>query len=307
MICGAVLAALACALLVMAARALAVPIPGWGGYRVERIDLPPAVPYDAPAVVGVQDASLPLVVIDPGHGGFDYGARAPGYDEKTLTLGLALALRERLLADGGVRVALTRSGDRFVALAERYEAARRLGADLFISIHADSIAGEGEAEGASVYTLSERASSAAARRFARRENAANRVNGQSLSGKSDAVSAILVDLSQRRTQERSERLAALIASEGRGMIRFHPQARRSAALEVLRAPDVPSVLFESGYISNPREAARLMSETGRADFSRVMARAIRLYFAQERREAERLSPDAIADPASAIASSGTQP
>jgi N-acetylmuramoyl-L-alanine amidase len=307
MICGALLAALALALLVTAARALAIPIPGWGGYRVERIDLPRAVPFDAPAVAGVQDPRLPLVMIDAGHGGFDYGARAPGFDEKTLTLGLALALRDRLLADGGVRVALTRSGDRFVALDERYEAARRLGADLFISIHADSVAGGGEAEGASVYTLSDRASSAAALRFARRENASDRLNGQSLSGHSDAVSAILVDLSQRRTQERSERLAALVESEGRGIIRFHPQARRSAALEVLRAPDVPSILFESGYITNPREAARLMSDTGRADFARAMSRAIRLYFARERHEARRASGQEANNPASAIASSGAQP
>jgi N-acetylmuramoyl-L-alanine amidase len=307
MICGALLAALALALLVTAARALAIPIPGWGGYRVERIDLPRAVPFDAPAVAGVQDPRLPLVMIDAGHGGFDYGARAPGFDEKTLTLGLALALRDRLLADGGVRVALTRSGDRFVALDERYEAARRLGADLFISIHADSVAGGGEAEGASVYTLSDRASSAAALRFARRENASDRLNGQSLSGHSDAVSAILVDLSQRRTQERSERLAALVESEGRGIIRFHPQARRSAALEVLRAPDVPSILFESGYITNPREAARLMSDAGRADFARAMSRAIRLYFARERYEARRASGQEAANAASAIASSGAQP
>lgn len=309
MICGAALAALALALLVVAARALAVPIPGWGGYAVERIDLPRALPFDLPPVVGAQDASLPLVMIDAGHGGFDYGARAPGFDEKALTLGLALALRDRLVSDGGVRVALTRSDDRFVSLDERYEAARRLGADLFLSIHADSVAGSGEAAGASIYTLSDRASSAAALRFARRENASDSVNGQSLSGQSDAVSAILVDLAQRRTQGRSERLAELIEREGRGILRFHPQARRSAALEVLRAPDVPSVLFESGYISNPREAARLMSETGRADFARVMARAIRLYFAAERYEVRGapVSGPAASPAASAIASSGSEP
>jgi len=308
MICGAALAALVLALLIAAARALAWPIPGIGEGAVARIDLPRALPYDLPKVAGPADPDWPLVMIDPGHGGFDPGARTPNLDEKALTLGLALALRNQLLADGGVRVALTRSDDSFVALDERYEAARRLGADLFLSIHADSVAGGGAA-GASVYTLSDRASSAAALRFAQRENASDSVNGQSLSGQSDAVSAILVDLAQRRTQERSDRLADLIQREGAGVLRFHPQARRSAALEVLRAPDVPSVLFESGYITNPREAARLMSPSGRADFARVMARAIRLYFARERYEAERAAAGAAPPPAAAsvVASSGSEP
>lgn len=303
--CGAGLAALTLALLFVAARALALPLPGMGGKPVVRIDLPRALPFDLPPVAGTPDPSLPLVVIDAGHGGFDYGARAPGFDEKALALGLALALRDRLVADGGARVALTRSDDSFVSLEERSAAARRLGADLFLSIHADSVAGGGAAAGASIYTLSDKASSAAALRFARRENASDSVNGQSLSGQSDAVSAILVDLSQRRTQRLSERFADLIEREGRGIVRFHPQARRSAALEVLRAPDVPSVLFESGYISNSREAAQLMSPTGRADFARVMARAIRLYFVRERYEAERA--DAPLAAASAIASSGSEP
>lgn len=294
-------AAIALLLALLAARALGTPVPPlWGG-KLIRIALPKALPYDLPPVAGEGDVSQPLVVIDAGHGGFDYGARAPGFDEKALTLGLALALRDRLVADGGVRVAMTRETDRFVVVGERFEAARRLGADLFLSIHADSAGGAGDVAGASIYTLSDRASSAAAQRFAQRENAADMVNGQDLSSQSDAVSAILVDLSQRRTQARSERFAALIEREGAGILRFHPQPRRSAALEVLRAPDLPSVLFESGYITNPREAARLVTPTGRADFARAMARAIRLYFAGERRDAARQGG------ASAIASSGPQP
>ena len=258
---------------------------------VARIALPPARAFDLPPVVGQGNADQPLVVIDAGHGGYDPGARTPGVDEKTLTLGLALALRDQLLADGGVRVAMTRDDDSFVALDERYEAARRLGADLFLSIHADSAGADNEraAEiaGASIYTLSSHASNAAARRFAARENASDQVNGQALVGQSNEVSAILVDLSQRRTQAQSERLAALIEQEGKGRLAFHPDPRRSAALEVLRAPDVPSVLFESGYITNSRDAARLASATGRAEIARVLARAIRLYFAGVRIEASR--------------------
>lgn len=294
----------------LAARALALPVPYLWGASEARIALPQALAYDLPPLAGEGDASRPLVMIDPGHGGFDYGARAPGFDEKTLTLGLALALRDRLVADGGYRVAVTRDDDSFVALGERAEAARRLGADLFLSIHADSAgvdnARAGEVAGATIYTLSEQASDAAARRFAARENAAGRVNGQTLAGQSAAVSAILVDLSQRRTQAQSEKLAALIEREGRGRLVFHPDPRRSAALEVLRAPDVPSVLFESGYITNPRDAARLASAAGRTEFAAVMARAIRLYFAQARIEAERRGEGA-ATPETAIASSGAAP
>lgn len=297
--------AIALLLALVAARAMALPVPFLPG-KVLRVALPEALPYDLPPVLGEQSASLPLVMIDPGHGGFDYGARTATLDEKDLTLVLALALREQLLGDGGVRVAMTRQDDRFVALGERAEAARRLGADLFLSIHADSagLANEqaGEIAGATIYTLSERASDAAARRFAARENAAGQVNGQALSGQSAAVSAILVELSQRRTQQQSEKLAALIEREGRGRLVFHPDPRRSAALEVLRAPDVPSVLFESGYITNPRDAARLASREGRAEFARVMARAIRLYLASERIEAQRRS-----EAATPIASSGTAP
>lgn len=298
--------ALLCALL--AARALELPVPYLSG-KVMRIALPPALPYDLPPVAGVANTGQPLVVIDPGHGGFDPGARTAALDEKDLTLSLALALRDQLVADGGVRVAMTREGDSFVALGERAEAARRLGADLFLSIHADSAGADnaraGDIAGASIYTLSERASDAAARRFAARENAADRVNGQALSRQSAAVSAILVDLSQRRTQEQSARLAALIEREGRGRLQFHRDPRRSAALEVLRAPDVPSVLFESGYITNPQDAARLASRPGRVEFARVMARAIRLYFAGQRLEAARRG--GTATPARAIASSQPAP
>ena len=279
------------ALGVFVARERSIAIPGLTSGAVVRIALPPPRAYDLPPIAGEGNASQPLVVIDAGHGGFDPGARTPAVDEKTLTLGLALALRDQLLADGGVRVAMTRKDDSFVALDERYEVARRLGADLFLSIHADSAGAENERAadiaGASIYTLSARASNAAAQRFAARENASGQVNGQVLSGQSNEVSAILVDLSQRRTQAQSERLARLIEQVGAGRLAFHPDPLRSAALEVLRAPDVPSVLFESGYITNPRDAARLASASGRAEFARVLARAIRLYFAAERIAAAR--------------------
>lgn len=274
----------------LAARAWAVPVPFVSAGKVARMELPPARDIGLPPVAGEGNASQPLVVIDAGHGGFDYGARAPGYDEKDITLALAKALRDQLVREGGVRVAMTRDDDSFVSLTERYEAARRLGADLFLSIHADSAGADneraGEIAGASIYVLSERASNAAARRFAQRENAADEVNGQSLAGQSDTVNSILVELSQRRTQAQSQRLAELIEQSADGLIAFHPDPQRAAALEVLRAPDIPSVLFESGYITNPRDAERLTSAKGRADFARAMGRAIRLFFAVQRVQAE---------------------
>jgi N-acetylmuramoyl-L-alanine amidase len=261
---------------------LTIPIPHLGRNYVIKFDLPEAgSPVDLPDILGPEDRSRPLIVIDAGHGGKDPGASGAGFREKDVVLGLAMALRDELLRQGGVRVALTRSDDRFLVLGERPEIARRLNADLFISIHADSAGEVSDVSGASIYTLSSEASSEAAARFAERENNADRVNGVALEGTSDEVSTILVELAQRRVQETSAEFAVLITREGQGTLRFHPQARRSAALAVLRAPDVPAVLYESGYITNPSDAARLTSEQGKQDFAEAMARAIRIFFARQ--------------------------
>ncbi len=257
-----------------------LPVPDIGRAYVQRVTLPSASDdLELPNVSGDED--LPLVVIDAGHGGHDPGASGQGLVEKSLVLSLARELKEELKAQGGVRVALTREDDRYLLHAERFEIARRLSADLFLSIHADSAGDASEVEGASIYTLSNEASSDAAARFAERENASDRLNGVNLSDQSDTVSTILVELSQRRTQEQSAEFARLIRREGEGVLRFHPQAIRSAALKVLRAPDVPSVLFESGFITNAAEAERLGSAEGRKQFAQTMARAIRIYFARQ--------------------------
>src|SRR4029079_9247264 len=177
---------------------LTIPVPLLGREYVIRITLPDANrPIGLPRVAGPSDPSRPLVVIDAGHGGHDPGAVGAGFREKALALGLAKALRRDLVSEGGVRVALTRSDDRFLALDERLEIARQLGADLFISIHADSAGEKDEITGASVYTLSTKASSEAAARVAARENNADSVNGVQLAGRSDVVNNILVDLAQR--------------------------------------------------------------------------------------------------------------
>ncbi len=259
-----------------------IPVPYFGRGYVLHMLLPDlAKEVSLPGIYGPDDVSRPLVVIDAGHGGRDPGATGHGLREKDVTLGLAVALKDALLKQGGIRVALTREDDRLLALPERPEIARRMGADLFVSIHADSAGEESPVSGASVYTLSTKASSAAAARFARRENDADRVNGLSIQGQSEAVSAILIDLSQRRAQQESGEFAALVLREGEGKITFHPGPRRSADLVVLRSPDLPSVLFESGFITNEREAERLTSAQGKAQFAQVMARAIAIYFARQ--------------------------
>jgi N-acetylmuramoyl-L-alanine amidase len=268
------------------ATGIAIPVPEWGREYVLRFLLDPEVePLDLPEILGPDDPTRPLVVIDAGHGGRDPGsigraANGSQVMEKEIVLALALKLRDELLEEGGIRVAMTRDDDRIIALANRPEIARQLGADLFLSIHADSAGDRSDVAGASVYTLSNEASSEAAARFAERENAADRLNGIAIEGQSEQVSAILVELSQQRTQDDAVDFAALITREGEGRIAFHPQPRRSAALAVLRAPDVPGVLFESGFVTNAADRTRLMTEEGRTDYAEVLARAIRVYFAR---------------------------
>lgn len=261
---------------------LTIPVPVLGRDYVIRLALTePGVTVGLPEIEGPSDPSRPLVVIDAGHGGHDPGAAGEGFREKNLTLGLALALRDQLVREGGIRVALTRSDDSFLVVEERFDIARQLGADLFLSIHADSAGERDDVSGASVYTLSDTASNEAAARFAARENSADQINGIVLSAQNANVNSILVDLAQRRTSESSALFSDLILREGEGMLRFHPMARRSAALRVLRAPDMPSVLYESGFVSNPDDAARLASPEGRQRFATVMAKAIRIFFARE--------------------------
>jgi N-acetylmuramoyl-L-alanine amidase len=249
------------------------------GYVVH-LELPAADrPVGLPPIAGPADASRPLVVIDPGHGGFDPGAGSGAVKEKTVALAIARALRDKLLEAGGIRVALTRDEDRFIPLSDRPAIARQLGADLFVSIHADS-ADAPDARGASVYVLSEKGSSEAAARFAARENKADTVNGISLSGTSDIVGAILLDLSQREAQAGSMTAAGLFLRELEGKLPLHHDRVESAALAVLKAPDIPSLLFETGYISNPDDARYLESKDGRTTIATAATQAIRAYFAR---------------------------
>lgn len=254
---------------------------GRGYGYVVKVDLPPPGSFAGlPKIEGPMDASRPLVVIDAGHGGKDPGAGTSALKEKALTLSLALALRDALVRQGGVRVALTRSDDTYLTLEERPAIARKLGADLFISIHADSTDGDGSAMGATVYTLSDKGSNQVADKFAARENAADQINGVRIKGQSEAVNAILVDLSQRETQDASALFAGLILRESRSAMPFKYLTPESAAFAVLKSPDVPSVLFETGYINNAGDIARLTSPNGKQAFAAALAQAIKVYFAR---------------------------
>jgi N-acetylmuramoyl-L-alanine amidase len=279
---------LAPALLLAGAAAIgvAIPVPQWRRDYVLRYVVDEArAPLELPDILGPDDPARPLVVIDAGHGGRDPGAIGTDADgravnEKDITLAIAIALRDELLRQGNIRVALTRADDRILPLGYRPEIARLLDADLFISIHADSAGERDDVSGASIYTLSNEASNEAAARFAARENDADRLNGIAIEGQSEAVSAILVELSQQRTQEDALEFAGLVLREGGERLAFVPQPRRSAALAVLRAPDVPSVLFESGFVTNRGDRARLTTPEGRVQYASVLARAITVYFAR---------------------------
>lgn len=280
------------------AAGLTIPVPIFGRDYVQTFILASAKrDVGLPRIMGPDDPTRPLVVIDAGHGGRDPGSVGPDIREKDVVLAIALSLRERLLEQGGIRVAMTREDDRIVTLADRPEIARQLGADLFLSIHADSAGDRSNVSGASIYTLSNDASSEAAARFAARENDADRLNGVDVEGQSDLVSTILVELSQDRTQEDANEFSALIQREGEGRIVFHPTARRRAALAVLRAPDVPGVLFESGFVTNREDRAKLTTQEGRSAYADVLARAIRVYFAR-RTDAATLANDPAAQTSS---------
>lgn len=261
--------------------AMAYAAPAHAPSSVIRVALPSTRgEVGLPKIQGPADASRPLVVIDAGHGGHDPGASGQrGEKEKALTLALALSLREALLADRRVRVALTRDEDRFLALEERSGIARRLKADLFVSIHADASESP-DATGATVYTLSDRGSDAVADAVAKRENKADTVNGVELGGKSDAVTAILVSLSQREMRERSKAFGALVLREGQAAVRFHKDPEREAAFVVLKSLDLPSALIEAGYISSPDDARALSSPEWRRGFAKAVASAIEIYLAR---------------------------
>jgi len=223
----------------------------------------------------------PIIVVDPGHGGIDYGTPAGGSGvlEKTLVLDFALMLRDKLEKTGKYRVAMTRSDDTFVPLNDRVAFARARQAQLFISIHCDALArGEGAAEGASVYTLSEKASDEEAGRLADKENRADVIAGVDLSREPDDIADILIDLAQRETKTFSGQFARQLISELKPAARLHKNPLKSAGFRVLKAPDVPSVLIELGYVSNREDLKQLVSDSWRSRAGDAIVQAVDTFF-----------------------------
>jgi N-acetylmuramoyl-L-alanine amidase len=221
----------------------------------------------------------PLVVLDPGHGGIDTGTRAPtGQLEKDIVLDFAKRLRARIESAGKYRVLMTRSDDTYIPLGDRVEIARKAKAALFVSIHADSLPhGEGDAQGATVYTLSNKASDAEAAQVAEKENRADVIAGVDLKDEPDDVAGILIDLAQRETKTFSMQFAHKLVADLKGVTRLHKEPLKSAGFRVLRSPDVPSVLVELGYVSNRDDLRSLMSDAWRDRTADSIAKAIDAY------------------------------
>jgi N-acetylmuramoyl-L-alanine amidase len=238
-------------------------------------------PEAEPETRGHGDAR-PLIVVDPGHGGIDNGTRAAsGEMEKTIVLEFSQLLREKIEKSGKYRVLMTRTDDTFVALGERVRLARAHQAALFVSIHADALRRrEGDAQGATVYTLSERASDARAARLAAAENQADVIAGLDLSSEPKDVAGILIDLARRETKTFSLQFAQSVVGHLKSTARLHQHPLKSAGFVVLKAPDVPSVLVELGYVSNRADLKSLISPEWRERTADSLVQAMDAFFAR---------------------------
>jgi len=226
-----------------------------------------------------QPASVkPVVMIDPGHGGIDRGAMVKGLVEKDLVFDFAKAVAAKLETDGRFKVVMTRDDDSFVTLSERVRMARDGNAALFVSIHADTLSDASDVSGATVYTVSDRASDAEAARVAQKENQADAAAGLDKTEDASDVSDILFDLTRRETRAYSHFFAHTLTNYWRVAGRLNKNPQRSAGFRVLKAPDVPSVLLELGYLSNKTDGQALSSEQWRYKASSQVAEAIEAFF-----------------------------
>jgi len=221
----------------------------------------------------------PLVVLDPGHGGIDTGAIGVGGTlEKSITLEFARLLEDKLGETGLFEVRLTRSDDVFIALDERVAAARAIAADLFVSIHADA-APQAYVRGATVYTVSDRASDAEAAAIAAQENRSDVIAGVDLPDTADVVTDILIDLAKRETKTLSNRAAETLVAEMSRTTKLNSNPHRHAGFRVLRAHDVPSVLIELGYLTNRHDEALMLTQEWRVAAADSIVGAVRRFFA----------------------------
>lgn len=232
----------------------------------------------------VAENAKPIIVVDAGHGGTDPGATASsGRLEKDLTLDYARALRQELLSTGRYRVVLTRDSDYFILLQDRVKKARNAKGDIFISLHADT-APVSEARGMSVYTLSEKASDAASEALAEQENKADTLGGISFAPDNEQVADILLDLARRETKNKSSALAeAILRAVRESTMDTLEKPHRFAGFAVLKAPDIPSVLIETGFISNNQEEELLAKPEHRGRLLRAVVNGVDHYFASQKK------------------------
>ena len=224
----------------------------------------------------------PLIMLDPGHGGVDPGTvGASGFLEKNLTLAMALEIKRQIEADGRFRVQLTRDKDIFIPLRDRIAISRAAHADIFISLHADSNFNAAH-RGATVYTLSENASDAEAEALAVKENKADLIAGVDLSNENQMVTSILIDLAQRETKNQSVRLADYMVQELASGTLLNRNTHRFAGFAVLKAPDVPSILLELGYLSNSQDEKLLQTKAYRRKMAAAIVKAVGDYFQWQR-------------------------
>ncbi|MFC7537913.1 N-acetylmuramoyl-L-alanine amidase [Sphingomonas sp. GCM10030256] len=235
-----------------------------------------AAPVEDVVITEARAPGRPLVIIDPGHGGADPGAKGVSGNvrESDITLQLARELRQALAERGRVRVGLTRDGDLTLTLDDRSGIARRLGADLFLSIHADSAANP-LARGATVYSLSDVASDPDAARFAAALNGAEGIG----TGAGGSAQALLADLAVRDQMDASADFAVRVLNKAAGRVALRPEPHRFAAFRVLRCAEAPAVLFEAGYLSNVEDEAMLLSKEARARIVGALAQAIEVELA----------------------------
>ena len=238
-------------------------------------------PADDPVRSARKSSKMVTIMLDPGHGGEDPGAiGARGSMEKNVTLSIARRVRKRIDADPSLRAVLTRDGDFFVPLQTRVQKARRARADLFVSIHADAWI-KPEARGSSVFVLSEKgASSAAARYLAQKENDADKVGGVNFTVSDPHLARTLMDLTQTATQNDSMRLGKAVLSNLGSVNALHKPSVEQAGFAVLKSPDIPSILIETAFISNPEEEKRLNDEEYQEKLAEAIMRGIRQYLAR---------------------------
>ena len=249
------------------------PAPAVAAKEADRL-LPPSMPQ-------ARIDRLVVIALDPGHGGEDPGAIGPsGLREKDVVLAIAMQLRDRINGNANMRAMLTRDADFFVPLHERVKKARRVQADLFVSIHADAFLNP-EARGASVFALSQGgASSTAARWMANRENAADLVGGINVHAKDESVLRAMIDMSTTAQIKDSLKLGGEVLGQIGKVGKLHKGSVEQASFAVLKAPDIPSILVESAFISNPGEEAKLRDPEYRTQLVEALATGIQRYFAR---------------------------